>query len=110
MITIIAALIIGLPSLRLRADYFAIATIAFSEIIRDIAQNARGITGGNQGTISIELDNDSVFFTDAWFDASDWIQANLLDPIGLSDTQFPTCPCSSSSGSRSSCSPSASPG
>ena len=80
----LASLIIGLPSLRLRADYFAIATIAFSEIIRDIAQNARDITGGNQGTISIELDSDSgIFFTDSWLNASDWIIANILDPIGL---------------------------
>ena len=77
----LASLIIGLPSLRLRADYFAIATIAFSEIIRDIAQNAREITGGNQGTISIELDSDSgIFFTDAWFEASDWIIAEHPRP------------------------------
>ena len=27
-------LLVGLPSLRLRADYFAIATIAFAEIVR----------------------------------------------------------------------------
>ena len=31
LLTIIVGLLIGLPSLRLRADYFAIATIAFSE-------------------------------------------------------------------------------
>ena len=42
-------LIVGLPSLRLRTDYLAIATIAFAEIIRLIAQNSRGLTGGNQG-------------------------------------------------------------
>ena len=38
LLTIIVGLLIGLPSLRLRADYFAIATIAFSEIVRDVAQ------------------------------------------------------------------------
>ena len=42
-------LLVGLPSLRLRADYFAIATIAAAEIVRLTAQNARGLTGGNQG-------------------------------------------------------------
>ena len=47
-------LVIGLPSLRLRADYFAIATIAASEAIRDIAQNAREITGGNQGIFGFD--------------------------------------------------------
>jgi branched-chain amino acid transport system permease protein len=87
----LASLIIGLPSLRLRADYFAIATIAFSEIIRDIAQNARDITGGNQGTISLELDHDR-FFTDGWFSASDWIHSNILDPIGISGSDYQALP------------------
>ena len=31
------------------ADYFAIATIASAEMVRLVAQNARGLTGGNQG-------------------------------------------------------------
>lgn len=91
-ITIIAALIIGLSSLRLRSDYFSIATIAFSEIIRDVVQNARDLTGGNQGTINLELANDNGFYTDSWYEASDWIQANLLDPIGFSDQQFSDLP------------------
>ena len=87
----IASLIIGLPSLRLRADYFAIATIAFSEIIRDVAQNAREITGGNQGTISLELDHDR-FFTDGWFSASDWIHEHITDPIGLGGSDYQALP------------------
>jgi branched-chain amino acid transport system permease protein len=48
------AMVIGLPSLRLRADYFAIATIAFAEIVRYVAQNARGLTGGNQGLLGFD--------------------------------------------------------
>ena len=91
LLTIIVGLLIGLPSLRLRADYFAIATIAFSEIVRDVAQNARDLTGGNQGTINLELENDR-FFTDPWFSTSDWIQENLLDPIGLSGQEFGDLP------------------
>ena len=42
-------LLVGLPSLRLRADYFAIATIASAEVVRIVAQNAQALTGGNQG-------------------------------------------------------------
>ena len=68
-----AGVLIGLPSLRLRADYFAITTIAFSEIIRLVAQNARGLTGGNQGLLG---------FDNAWNDVS--IQMNdWFDKIGL---------------------------
>lgn len=92
-ITILAGLLIGLPSLRLRSDYFSIATIAFSEIIRDIIQNARDLTGGNQGTISLELDSkEGIFYTDTWFDWSDWISENLLDPIGLAGPDYGDLP------------------
>jgi branched-chain amino acid transport system permease protein len=46
-------LLLGLPTLRLRADYFAIVTIAFSEIVRYIATNEGTLTGGSQGTIAL---------------------------------------------------------
>ena len=42
-------LLVGLPSLRLREDYFAIATIASAEVIRVVALNWNGLTGGTQG-------------------------------------------------------------
>lgn len=89
--TIAAGLVIGLPSLRLRADYFAIATIAFAEIIRLTGQNARELTGGNQGTISIELRDDR-FFVDGWTTVSSSISNNVLDPIGLGGSEFSSLP------------------
>ena len=46
-------LLLGLPTLRLRADYFAIVTIAFSEIVRYVAINDTALTGGSQGTIAL---------------------------------------------------------
>ncbi len=70
-------LIIGLPALRLRADYFAIATIGLAEVVRLVAQNARGLTGGNQGLFCKE-DDASVCYPDAWADVSEsingWIE------------------------------------
>lgn len=87
LITIIVGLLIGLPAVRLRADYLAIATIAFSEVIRITVQNARGLTGGNQGTISLELDNGR-FFNETWQSISNWMSTNLFDPIGLSGSDF----------------------
>jgi ABC-type branched-subunit amino acid transport system permease subunit len=45
--------LVGLPSLRLRADYFGIVTIAFSEIIRFVFQNA-SFAGGNQGILGYD--------------------------------------------------------
>ena len=49
----LAGVLLGLPTLRLRADYFAIVTIAFSEIVRYVATNEDGLTGGSQGTIAL---------------------------------------------------------
>jgi branched-chain amino acid transport system permease protein len=91
LITIIVGLIVGLPSLRLRADYLAIATIAFSEVIRIAIQNADSLTGGNQGTISIELEHGRRF-SDTWFDWSAWISHNIFDPLGLTGTDYINLP------------------
>jgi branched-chain amino acid transport system permease protein len=42
-----AGVLVGLPTLRLRSDYFAIVTIAFSEIVRYVATNEDRLTGGS---------------------------------------------------------------
>jgi branched-chain amino acid transport system permease protein len=74
----LAAALIGLSSLRLRADYLAIATIAFAEIIRYIAQNARPLTGGNQGIFG---------YHEGWAAAAEGLQEGLsgvgLDYFGM---------------------------
>ena len=48
---VVLALLLGVPTLRLRADYLAIVTIASSEIIRFLARSVslRGVTGGSFG-------------------------------------------------------------
>lgn len=67
---IAAGLVIGLPSLRLRADYFAIVTIAFAEIVRFTALNAREVTGGPQGIRQ---------FDTAWVDFANPLSQDLAD-------------------------------
>jgi branched-chain amino acid transport system permease protein len=69
----VAALLVGLPSLRLRADYFAISTLAFSEIVRYVADNWDGLTGGNLGLFG---------YTDTWADASTRIDG-WLEHLGI---------------------------
>jgi branched-chain amino acid transport system permease protein len=49
----LAGLIIGLPVLRLRDDYLAIATLGFSEIIRVLITNFQSLTNGAQGLKNI---------------------------------------------------------
>jgi branched-chain amino acid transport system permease protein len=75
-VAVAAGLLIGLPSLRLRADYFAIATIAFAEIIRYVAENARGLTNGNIGLLG---------FDPSWVSVSNSIQGWL----STSEIQLP---------------------
>jgi branched-chain amino acid transport system permease protein len=93
LITMGTGVLIGLPALRLRADYLAIATITFAEVIRITARNARDLTGGNQGTLNIELGSDSGrSFTAPWDDVAGWIRDNLLEPIGISGTDYVNLP------------------
>jgi branched-chain amino acid transport system permease protein len=50
-LAVLLALLLGIPTLRLRADYLAIVTIASSEVLRLIARSAslRDVTGGSAG-------------------------------------------------------------
>jgi ABC-type branched-subunit amino acid transport system permease subunit len=79
LVAVAAGLLVGLPSLRLRSDYFAIATIAFAEIVRDVFQNA-SFAGGNQGILG---------FDDQWRAVADRL-ATRFAAIGLGDnSQLP---------------------
>ena len=49
----IAGLILGAPTLRLRGDYLAIVTLGFGEIITILAVNLNGITRGSRGAFGI---------------------------------------------------------
>ncbi|MBX7137999.1 MAG: branched-chain amino acid ABC transporter permease [Oligoflexia bacterium] len=44
-----AGILLGLPTLRLRGDYLAIATLGFGEIVQSIIRNLDVITKGTQG-------------------------------------------------------------
>jgi branched-chain amino acid transport system permease protein len=84
LITIAFGLLVGLPSLRLRADYFAIATIAFAEAVRLFAINARSLTGGNQGLIGFGDEWDSVSRTiNGWLENLGWSDPETLFPLLL---------------------------
>lgn len=87
MLTMLAGVLVGLPSLRLRADYLAITTIAFAELVRYTAQNSRGLTGGYEGTTALELESQRTY-SEGWQSLSDWIADTLLVPVGLTGTDF----------------------
>ncbi len=49
----IVALLLGLPVLRIEGDYFALVTLAFTEIVRIVALNWESVTGGALGIVGI---------------------------------------------------------
>jgi branched-chain amino acid transport system permease protein len=52
-VSVVAGIILGSPTLRLRGDYLAIVTLGFGEIVRITANNLDSITLGPQGITSI---------------------------------------------------------
>ncbi len=47
--TAAVGILVAIPTIRLRADYLAIATLAFAEIVRSVFKNEGKLTGGDQG-------------------------------------------------------------
>lgn len=90
LIAMAVGLIVGLPSVRLRADYLAIATIAAAEIIRLVARNADEVTGGNQGFDCAEDDPTNCFFNAFGDNVEDPLEDFLVSTIGTDvDVLFP---------------------
>ena len=60
----VSAYLIGLPSLRLRREYFLITTIAFSEVLRITFSNENWLTNGVAGIYNIKQPLKSFFTPD----------------------------------------------
>ncbi|WP_322516124.1 branched-chain amino acid ABC transporter permease [Rhodopseudomonas palustris] len=60
LLSALGAALIGAPVLRLRGDYFMLATFAFTEVVRVIALNWDSVTGGAIGIVSIPR------YTETW--------------------------------------------
>ena len=50
---LVAGVILGAPTLRLRGDYLAIVTLGFGEIAYSFARNKTDVTGGDSGAFNI---------------------------------------------------------
>ena len=53
VVAAVLAVLVGIPTLRLRGDYLAIATLGVSEIIRVVITNYKTLTNGPQGITAI---------------------------------------------------------
>lgn len=59
---VVFRLLIGLPVIRLRGDYLAIATLGFGEIVRIVANNWDALTNGPRGLPRVGQNIDSINF------------------------------------------------
>jgi neutral amino acid transport system permease protein len=78
--SVIFAFILGIPTLRLRADYLAIVTIAAAEIVRYVVSTTgmTGITGGTQGLNGYNRQfNQLNIFGDGEFGFGPWVHSGL---------------------------------
>ena len=65
-VAVLGSLLLGLTAVRLRSDYFAIVTIAFSETVRYIAINQQSLTGGPQGTTALAGPGTAASYNTSW--------------------------------------------
>src|SRR5438067_12089276 len=79
---VVLAVIMGVPALRLRADYLAIATVAGGEIIRYLALNLVDITGGPIGSIGMLGPGQIAMFNGGWQQFLDRIRETMALLIG----------------------------
>jgi branched-chain amino acid transport system permease protein len=49
----IIGILVGYPALKLKGDYFLIATLGFGEVVRLILENAQSLTGGAKGMTDV---------------------------------------------------------
>jgi branched-chain amino acid transport system permease protein len=61
VVTALVAFLIGIPTLRLRGEYFLITTFAFAEMIRQLIINETEYTNGTVGITRIERPLDDTF-------------------------------------------------
>ena len=77
LLAALAGLMIGIPSLRLRGDYLAIATLGFGEIIRVVIQNTDAV-GGSRG-FTVALPYTTLFWTYLFAAITIYVVANLVN-------------------------------
>ena len=77
LLAAVAGLVIGIPSLRLRGDYLAIATLGFGEIIRVILQNTDAM-GGSRG-FSVANGYTTIFWAYLSAALTIYVVANLVN-------------------------------
>ena len=81
IIAAIVALIFGLPTLRLKGDYLAIATLGMAEIIRIIIVNGGELTNGAAGLTGILLIQAGLSSISLWLLLQSWYSISCVQQL-----------------------------
>lgn len=85
--SMIAGAVVAIPTLRLRAFYLGIVSLAMSEILRYLALNLQGLTGGPLGSPGINGPGHVAQYTNQWFLMLDSIRERLEPVLGAMATR-----------------------
>ena len=80
--SVAVGLLMGVPALRLRADYLAIATVAGGEIVRYLAMNLPELTGGPLGSIGLAGPGEIAMYNQDWMKLLNGLTAALSGALG----------------------------
>jgi ABC-type branched-subunit amino acid transport system permease subunit len=88
---VLFGLLLAIPTVRLRTDYLAVATIAAGEIVRFLALNLQEVTGGAAGTVNLLGPGVAADYNSEWLRFQIVVRSFLSSIAGFrvtSDTAF----------------------
>lgn len=88
---VLFGLLLAVPTVRLRTDYLAVATIAAGEIVRYLALNMQDVTGGAAGTVNLLGPGVAADYNSEWLRVQVMIRGLLSSIAGFrvtSDVAF----------------------
>lgn len=85
--SVLFGLLLAAPTVRLRAAYLAIATVAAGEIVRYLALNLQGITGGAAGSVNILGPGTAAMYNLEWLQFQGWVRDMLSGLLGFRASQ-----------------------
>ena len=80
---VLFGLVLAIPTVRLRSDYLAIATIAAGEIVRYLALNLQDVTGGAAGTVNILGPGIAADYNAEWLQVQRAVRVLLSQLVGF---------------------------
>jgi ABC-type branched-subunit amino acid transport system permease subunit len=80
---VLFGLILAVPTVRLRSDYLAVATIAAGEIVRYLALNLQDVTGGAAGTVNLLGPGIAADYNSEWLRFQGWVRGIISGLAGF---------------------------